>query len=75
MTTRLGVCGWPVAHSRSPQMHHAALRATGLADWRYLRLPLPPDLFAETLEEHERNVAIYERAREENGGKAPEQNC
>jgi shikimate dehydrogenase len=45
----LGVCGWPVAHSRSPQMHNAALRATGLADWRYLRLPLPPELFAETI--------------------------
>jgi shikimate dehydrogenase len=45
----LGVCGWPVAHSRSPQMHNAALRAAGLADWRYLRLPLPPELFAETV--------------------------
>jgi shikimate dehydrogenase len=44
----LGVCGWPVAHSRSPQMHNAALAASGLADWRYLRLPLPPELFAET---------------------------
>ena len=49
MTTRLGVCGWPVAHSRSPQMHHAALRAAGLDGWRYLRLPLPPELFAETV--------------------------
>jgi shikimate dehydrogenase len=46
---RLGVCGWPVAHSRSPQMHQAALRAVGLHDWRYLRLPLPPVLFAETV--------------------------
>jgi shikimate dehydrogenase len=46
---RLGVCGWPVAHSRSPQMHGAALRASGLHDWRYLRLPLPPELFAETV--------------------------
>jgi shikimate dehydrogenase len=45
----LGVCGWPVAHSRSPQMHNAALAAVGLADWRYLRLPLPPELFAETV--------------------------
>jgi shikimate dehydrogenase len=49
LTTRLGVCGWPVAHSRSPQMHHAALRAVGLDDWRYLRLPLPHELFAETV--------------------------
>ena len=45
----LGVCGWPVAHSRSPQMHNAALAALGLDDWRYVRLPLPPDLFAETV--------------------------
>jgi shikimate dehydrogenase len=45
----LGVCGWPVAHSRSPQMHNAALAAAGLDGWRYLRLPLPPDRFAETV--------------------------
>jgi shikimate dehydrogenase len=45
----LGVCGWPVAHSWSPQMHNAALRAAGLAGWRYLRLPLPPELFAEAV--------------------------
>jgi len=45
----LGVCGWPVAHSRSPQMHNAALAAVGLEGWRYLRLPLPPELFAETV--------------------------
>ena len=45
----LGVCGWPVAHSRSPAMQNAALAAAGLADWRYLKLPLPPELFAETV--------------------------
>ena len=49
MTTFLGVCGWPVAHSRSPQMHNAALAAVGLEGWRYIRLPLPPELFAETV--------------------------
>jgi shikimate dehydrogenase len=47
--TRLGVCGWPVAHSRSPQMHNAALARLGLDDWRYQRLPLPPHLFEETV--------------------------
>jgi shikimate dehydrogenase len=45
---RLGVCGWPVGHSRSPRMHNAALAAVGLDDWRYQHLPLPPALFAET---------------------------
>ncbi len=39
---RYGVLGWPVAHSRSPAMH----RAAGLA---YQRLPVPPELLAETL--------------------------
>ncbi len=27
---RLGVLGWPVAHSRSPAMHNAALAALGM---------------------------------------------
>jgi shikimate dehydrogenase len=30
-------------------MHNAALAAVGLVDWRYLRLPLPPARFAETV--------------------------
>jgi len=46
---RLGVCGWPVAHSRSPAMHEAALAAVGLEGWSYQLLPLPPELFAETV--------------------------
>lgn len=46
---RLGVLGWPVAHSRSPAMHNAALRELGLTDWVYQRLPVPPELFAETV--------------------------
>jgi shikimate dehydrogenase len=48
-TVRLGVCGWPVAHSRSPRMHNAALLALGLHDWRYQLLPVPPERFAETI--------------------------
>ncbi len=47
--TRLGVVGWPVAHSRSPAIQNAALQAVGLADWRYQLLPVPPELFAETV--------------------------
>jgi shikimate dehydrogenase len=46
---RLGVLGWPVAHSRSPAMQNAALTAVGLKSWRYQLLPVPPDLFAETV--------------------------
>ena len=47
--TRLGVLGWPVAHSRSPAMQNAALQAAGLTGWRYQRLPVAPALFAETV--------------------------
>ena len=46
--TLLGVAGHPVAHSRSPVMHNAALTELGL-DWLYVPLPLPPELFAETV--------------------------
>lgn len=48
MTVRLGVLGWPVAHSRSPAIHNAALAALGMEGWRYQRLPVPPELFAQT---------------------------
>lgn len=46
---RLGVLGWPVAHSRSPAMHNAALAALGMEDWRYQLLPVPPERFDETV--------------------------
>ena len=46
---RLGVLGWPVAHSRSPAIHNAALAELGMGDWRYQRLPVPPALFTETV--------------------------
>jgi shikimate dehydrogenase len=45
---RLGVLGWPVAHSRSPAMHNAALRALEMKDWHYQALPVPEELFTET---------------------------
>ncbi len=44
---RLGVLGWPVAHSRSPQIQNAALAASGLDGWRYQLLPVPPALLGE----------------------------
>jgi shikimate dehydrogenase len=47
---RLGVVGWPVAHSRSPAIQNAALRAAGLGDsWRYQLLPVSPELFDDTV--------------------------
>jgi shikimate dehydrogenase len=46
---RLGVLGWPVAHSRSPAIHNAALHALGMGDWHYQLLPVPPELFAQTV--------------------------
>jgi shikimate dehydrogenase len=47
LTTLAGVLGFPVAHSRSPLMMTAAFAELGL-DWRYLKLPVPPDRFTET---------------------------
>ncbi len=40
-TRLVGVMGWPVAHSMSPTMHNAVLRALGL-DWCYVPLPVRP---------------------------------
>ncbi|HEX2233737.1 MAG TPA: shikimate dehydrogenase [Thermoleophilaceae bacterium] len=47
MTPLAGVLGFPVAHSRSPQMMNAAFEALGL-DWRYVKLPVRPELFEDT---------------------------
>ena len=42
-TTRLvGLVGWPVEHSLSPQMQNAAFAALDM-DWAYVPLPTPPD--------------------------------
>jgi shikimate dehydrogenase len=45
----LGVLGFPVGHSRSPAMMRAAFAELGLDDWRYFKLPVPPERFAETV--------------------------
>jgi shikimate dehydrogenase len=42
------VLGFPVAHSRSPKIQNAAFRALGL-EWQYVKLPVPPALFAKTV--------------------------
>jgi shikimate dehydrogenase len=48
LLTLAGVLGDPVAHSRSPAIHNAAFEALGL-DWRYVKLPVSAELFAETV--------------------------
>lgn len=45
---RLAVIGDPVAHSRSPGFHNAALRFCGIQA-QYCRLHVPPERFAEVL--------------------------
>lgn len=40
---RAAVLGRPIAHSRSPQLHLAAYRALGLADWTYERIECGAD--------------------------------
>ena len=49
MLTLAGVLGHPVGHSRSPAMQNAAFAAAGLDDWRYVKLPVEPALFEETV--------------------------
>jgi shikimate dehydrogenase len=44
LTALAGVLGFPVGHSRSPAMMNAAFAELGI-DWRYVRLPVPGDLF------------------------------
>jgi shikimate dehydrogenase len=48
LSTLTGVLGFPVEHSRSPLMMNAAFAELGL-DWRYLKLPVPPQRFDETV--------------------------
>lgn len=48
MLSLAGVLGHPVEHSRSPAMHNAAFEALGL-DWRYVKLPVAPEVFDETV--------------------------
>ena len=47
--SRLGVIGWPVAHSLSPVFQNAGLAAAELEGWRYQRLPIPSEAFEETV--------------------------
>jgi shikimate dehydrogenase len=47
-TTLVGILGWPVSHSLSPEMHNAAFAALGL-DWAYVPLPTPPGQLADAV--------------------------
>ncbi|MGB9880024.1 MAG: shikimate dehydrogenase [Anaerolineae bacterium] len=47
-TPLVGLIGWPIEHSVSPAMHHAAFQALGLR-WRYTLLPTPPQQIQATL--------------------------
>lgn len=40
----VGLLGWPIEHSLSPDMHNAAFKALGL-NWRYHSFPISPDQF------------------------------
>lgn len=45
----VGVIGFPIEHSLSPIMHNAAYSALGLTDWRYEKIPVPPDVLRHSL--------------------------
>jgi shikimate dehydrogenase len=45
------VLGWPLKHTRSPELHQAAYRAAKLADWRYLARPTRPEELPAVLDE------------------------
>ncbi|MGQ9568266.1 MAG: shikimate dehydrogenase [Anaerolineae bacterium] len=47
-TQVVGLIGWPVAHSVSPQMHNAAFAALGL-DWCYIPLPVPSEALGDAV--------------------------
>jgi len=53
--TPLGVLGFPIRHSVSPQMHNAALAVLAKSDpkfasWRYYRIEVPPERLKEALD-------------------------
>lgn len=47
-TSLLGVLGWPLEHSLSPVIHHAAFRRLDL-DWVYLPFPVEPERLADAI--------------------------
>jgi shikimate dehydrogenase len=56
---QLGIFGWPVAHSKSPQMHEAAARALEI-ELRYERFEVPPEDLTEAVRSrHEAGIDGY----------------
>lgn len=56
---RLGIFGWPAAHSKSPQMHEAAAQALGI-ELRYARFEVAPDDLADAIrEQHDAGIDGY----------------
>lgn len=49
---KLAVIGWPVEHSKSPQMHNAALQDLGLEqEWIYEKRAVEPEAFSAFMDE------------------------
>ena len=48
-TKNLGVIGWPIAHSLSPAMQTAAIRAAGV-DYSYIAMPVRPEALPAAVE-------------------------
>ena len=48
MTALAVLLGQGIGYSASPAMHNAAFAALGLRDFHDQRLPVPPEVFAET---------------------------
>jgi shikimate dehydrogenase len=56
---RLGIFGWPVAHSKSPQMHESAARSLGIA-LRYELFAVKPEGLADAVrEKHAEGIDGY----------------
>lgn len=55
---RVGVVGWPIAHSLSPVMHNAAFKALGMDDWLYDAMAIPPDIADYAVKEPKRHGYI-----------------
>ncbi len=56
---RLGIFGWPAAHSKSPQMHEAAAQALGI-ELRYERFEVAPDDLPDAIrEQHDAGIDGY----------------